>query len=150
MTRFHQRCDMKVLALHADLVMKSIVVIPLFSWPLLCHLQTLGAIDLVFHDSVRLVIVVGNADCKWCSLSFDGRPFVANLQSKRPFLNPPERGIKAPATDGASKFCLIDRFDKCTVAFVAYGGCIFHLFFNPQYSPCFETSFFFSIRLSVL
>ena len=150
MTRFHQRCDMKVLALHPDLVMKSIVVIPLFSWPLLCHLQTLGAIDLVFHDSVRLVIVVIDADCKGCSLSFDGRPFVANLQSKRPFLNPSERGIKAPTTKGASEFCLIDRFDKCTTALVAYGWRIFHLFFNPQYSPCFETSFFFSIRLSVL
>ena len=133
MTRFHQRCDMKVLALHADLVMKSIVVIPLFSWPLLCHLQTLGAIDLVFHDSVRLVIVVVDADCKRCSLSFDCESLVADLQFKWPFLNPSERQVKPPATKGASEFCLIDRFDKCTAAFVTYVWCISHLFLSPQY-----------------
>ena len=113
---------MKVVALHPDVVMESVVVIPSCSRPLLGHLKTLGAIDQVFHNSVRLSFFsFFNADRKGSSLSFKGTAFVADLQFERTFIKSPEGKIFSPSAHIAFEFRFIGDREPFTRAVLTYG-----------------------------
>ena len=111
---------MVVLALHPDLVMESVVVIAPFSWPLLCHLKALGAMNLVFHNPVRLRVVIFDADRKGSSLSSNRKSLVADLQFERTFIKSSEGKIFSPSAHITFEFC-IHETDVVAATVVAYG-----------------------------